>query len=53
MFVIKCSECDTSTVLEDGFLKNTGNIAVYDAGKFIVSIKCNSCGHEIYSSEDD
>jgi ribosomal protein S27E len=53
MFLVKCSKCGTLGELEDGFLKKKNDISVYDSGRFTVSIKCNGCGHEIFSSEDD
>lgn len=52
VFIIKCSECGTLAELDDGFLKKAGDIAVYNSGENIVSLQCNECENEIFSSED-
>jgi hypothetical protein len=52
LFIIKCSECGHLEELEDGFLKRAGDIVVYNSGENIVSICCNKCENEIFSSED-
>lgn len=52
-FSIKCSNCEGSIELKDGFDKRGGNIEVrhddYDKNK--ISIRCSKCGSEIISSD--
>jgi ribosomal protein S27E len=52
-FLIICNNCGESNEFKDGFLKREKEIQVYDAGEFIVAIKCTKCGNEVVSSYDE